>query len=145
MSFDNVFDITINYNNVQKENIYVNIVRLLSNEVGINSYIAYETNITSLNDIVSYEFYIKFNNITDLTCFFKKTIERPLVLLCKVKDKYQSLYLGEIKDEIILSDIHYKYNFLIQPVVNKEVFYVEYLSRSFLYVYPKTFDFYYEK
>ena len=144
MSFDNVFDITINYNNVQKENIYVNIVRLLSNEVGINSYIAYETNITSLNDIVSYEFYIKFNNMTDLTCFFKKTIERPLVLLCKVKNKYQSLYLGEIKDEIILSDIHYKYNFLIQPVVNKEVFYVEYLSRSFLYVYPKTFDFYYE-
>ena len=96
MSFDNVFDIKINYNNVQKENIYVNIVRLLSNEVGINSYIAYETNITSLNDIVSYEFYIKFNNIVvffNIQFVINIQIQMNFILSCPVNNLFGNIFI----------------------------------------------------
>ena len=144
INFDYIFGIKINYNNVKKENIYINITRLLYNNVGYYAYIAYVTNITSMPDIVSYEFELEFNGLYNLTCFFKKAIERPLILLCKARSEFKSLYLGEIKKEIILNNIHYKYNLLIQPVVNKEEFIIQYQGSSLLYVYPKTLDFYYK-
>ena len=37
------------------------------------------------------------------------------------KASSEQFYLGKIEKEIILSNIHYKYNFRIQPVENYEL------------------------
>ena len=47
-------------------------------------------------------------------CSFRKYENSPLLLVCWVKDGV--FWLKEIKEEIILDNINFKYNFRIQPV-----------------------------
>ena len=49
--------------------------------------------------------------------------------------------LWEVKEEIILDDIHTKYNFTILPVINDEVFIVDGLGFSLIFNYPLILDF----
>ena len=47
--------------------------------------------------------------------------------------------LGKIVQEIILNDIHIKYNFIILP---SEIISIDDLGNKALLLYPKIFDFY---
>ena len=105
--------ITLNYNVINKENIYVGITKLLNNDRD-NLPIVFETNITSIPNLHSYYFPDKdeYNNYIG-NCYFKKTKIYNLLLFCK----YDSLYgfYKRFKNEEILDNIHYKFIFRIQP------------------------------
>ena len=60
--FDSVFDIKINYNNITKEDIYIGITKLLKDYSEIYSMIAYETNISSIENVISRRFSFSFND-----------------------------------------------------------------------------------
>ena len=56
--------ININYNNIIKEDVFEGITKLIKNKAGSNSYIAYETNVTSISNILMglYSFELQFEN-----------------------------------------------------------------------------------
>ena len=112
--------ITVNFD-VQKIDKYVKIKKLLTNYVEINNYIAYETNVNDIPSIMGSNFKLLFIGEKDinLTCILKKGDVGPLLVLCKAVNE-EVLSLKEIKSTITLSDINIKYNFIIQPVNNKE-------------------------
>ena len=102
-----------------------------------------ETNVTNISNLVSDEFRLKFE-YADYTriheCFFKKTNENPLYLLCNCLKNNISTFLSEIETEMTLNNIHYKYNFYIQPVNNSEKIYINGKGDT-LFIIPKFLDF----
>ena len=142
LGFENIFDIVVNYNNIRKENVYIGITKLLTNYSSINRYFVYETNITSISDIITNKFIYNYSDTTNVTCFMKKAFEKPLLLLCQIR--YTGTHsLGEIKQEIRLENITIKYNLLIQPVDNNETFtLLREDSDTILSAYPMVLDYY---
>ena len=135
--FPNVFDIIINFINYRKQNIYVGITKLLENTYEQSNYIVYETNITSITNLISDE----FNLIQDYSCFFKKDSKRPLLILCESSNS-GTYSLGEIKKEIILDRINVKYNFIILPVINNEKYEIsEQLGSHIFNIFPNLLNF----
>ena len=134
--FPNVLEIIINIINYKKENIYVGITKLLENAYDEGNYVAYETNVTEISNLISEE----FRNIKDFNCFFKKYSEKPLLILCEVPNS-GTYSLGEIKNQIILNDINVKYNFIIVPVINQEQFEVSELGSHILNAIPSVLNF----
>ena len=142
LQFPLVFDIQINYNDIKKEDVYIKINKLLESNIYINNYIAYETNITSLNNVVSNQFLNIFDKNKEIPCLMKKSTEKPLLMICKINNEEQ-LSLGEIKQEIKLDNINIKYNFLIQPVINNEEFISKGNGNSLLFAYPMVLNYYF--
>ena len=108
---------------VQKINVYINITKLLTKYLDIGYFIVYETNITNIPEVnvLLPDNINLFENMKSDMCFFRKGENSPLLLLCfALKEGIYSL--KEIKNEIIISDINYKYNFIILPVINNEKF-----------------------
>ena len=133
----NIFDIKINYNINEKENVYIKIVKLLDNYIDLNNFIPYETNITSITNVISGEFII--NSTTEFTCMIKKSSEKPLLILCHGKNE-GNFSLGVIENEIRLDNINVKYNFLIQPVSNEEIVEIKGIGSTILFVNPIILD-----
>ena len=142
LRFDNIFDIVINYNGIRKENVYIGITNLLTKYSSTKHYFVYETNITSISDIITNKFIYNYDDTTNVTCFMKKAFEKPLLLLCQIR--YEGTHsLGEIKQEIRLENITIKYNLLIQPVNNNETFTLENEKiDTILSAYPMVLDYY---
>ena len=116
------FGITIN-SNLTKENIYIDIKKLLVKEAEMHNFIAYETNSTDSLNLLSTPFSLNITNkdgdLKHIDCFFKKTTNKPLLIVCDpITGEY---HLNEIKEQIQLNDINMKYNFIIQPVNNEEM------------------------
>ena len=137
--------VTVIYKNIKKENIYVNITKLIEN---MASPIAYETNVTEISDVFTlYEFHLGFINEdgTDSStkCYFRKYEKTPLLIVSYVFEEGK-IRLKEITEEIPLEDINAKYIFRIQPVNNKDIIYHKDQdgSGSFVvWVYPEVLDF----
>ena len=134
-----VLDITIKYNIPKKEDVYVGITKLLQNNLEIDSYIPYETNITSISNLISNKFYY-YTNTDEYNCMFKKSASKPLLLLCTIINSKDS-YLGVNNTEVILNNIHVKYNFRIQPINNSEQFTMEGRNGFIIFIYPTKLDF----
>ena len=62
IEFYSIDDIIINFDNIQKEDIFIGITKLLSNNVTLNTFTAFETNITNISDILSDPFQLTFFN-----------------------------------------------------------------------------------
>ena len=144
IEFNLVNDIIVNFDSVQKEDIFIGITKLLDNNANLNTYIAYETNITNISDIISDSFelvfiYRTFN--TRYTCRIKKSIQAPLLIICLMSGK-ETFYLEEIKKEIILENINVKYNFRIQPVYITDEFEVREQGNYIKFVYPIVLNYY---
>ena len=125
-----------------KENIYIGITKLLGNAYTRRQIIAYETDVTSLPNLISNSFRdIKINN-TEMYCVLKKTEEKPLLLLC-MADYPGTFFLGEIQQEIPLNGIHLRYNFIISPVSNYEEFTIYESDKGAVipFSYPEILDF----
>ena len=138
LEFSLIKEISINYNN-KKENLYVKITKLLQKNIELNNHIVYETNISSVSNLVT-SFFI-LNSDKQINCYFKKTEINPLLILCRWP--FVGNYtLGEIKNDIILDNIHIKYNFIIKSGKNDEVFNIEGLGSLALFVFPTTLNFY---
>jgi len=137
-----VLDITINYNISKKEDVFVGITKLLQNNIDSLDYIPYETNITSISNVISSLF--EYNtNIDTYNCKMKKSATKPLLFLC-LKQNYQTktkYSLGENKTEVILNNIHIKYNFRIQPVNRPEEFTMKNDRIGVSIRYPTKLDF----
>lgn len=114
------YDIIINFDNIQKEDVFIKITKLLDNRADNSSFIAYETNITNISDVFSDKFELDFeddyqNKTFNFTCRIKKSINTNLLIYC-LMSKGGAFHLKEIKEEKILDNINIKYNFRIQPV-----------------------------
>ena len=135
-----VSKIILHYNDVIKENIPVSIIKLLENNNEINSFIYYETNISSISNVYTDYFYLNFEKDNNFSCYFKKEEGMNLLLLCLITDE-GTYSLAEIKEEIVLDDINIKYNFIIQPVINDEEFTTKENGTNFRFIYPQILDF----
>ena len=136
--------ILINYES-PKIDLKITISKSVENHFDNNNFIAYEvkTNVKKISNLVTKHFKLNFTdgNITiSAECYFKKTIEDPLYLLCLLERGTYSL--SEIKEEIVLKDRHNKYNFYIQPVKNNDKITIDGLGSLQIYVMKKILDFY---
>ena len=135
--FDLIPSIEVYFNNYQKTDIYIGIKKLLTNYAGINSAIAYETNITNIQDIYSGTFEMNFNGVSsNLSCNLVKGEINPLLIICYLdigQMQENILTLKEIENEIKLDKISNKYNFIIQPVNIKES--ISYVNKTYCLIY----------
>ena len=78
-TYPNVFTITVNIKNLKKEDIYVGITKLLINTLKENNFVAYESNVTNISNIITEQYKIGKSNYT---CYLKKDPDKPLLMLC---------------------------------------------------------------
>ena len=149
IEFKSAYDIIINFDNIQKEDVFIKISKLLDKKVDNSSFIAFETNITNISDVFSDKFELDFgddydNKTINFTCRIKKSINTNLIIYC-LMSKPGRFYLKEIKDEKILDNINIKYNFRIQPVnISEQI--ISVISGEIIdqikFVYPMTLNYY---
>ena len=145
-------DINVKYKNLEKKDIYVNITKLIQNNVNFDTYAVYETNVTDIIDIFNIkkiepesnfklDFINENNEQVEAECLLRKYNTTPLLILCTFEKK-GNYKLKEITSEINLENINAKYNFKIQPVKNEEIIFDEaQLDTSIYWVYPEELDF----
>ena len=121
-----IFDIIIKYKTT-KENINVQIKKVINGIVNRGILAAYETDVTQISQCTSKFFDLNFtldggSEEKVSLCFFKKYKDnKPLFLLCIMDYQNSGNYtLSEIKQEIKLENINIKYNFFIKPLKNEE-------------------------
>ena len=137
-----IFNININYNNLTKKEIYLEITKLLTTTVDRESFVAYETNITDIIPIITDYFYLSTSNKKLIKCLPKKNSEKnndKLRLLCFVKDEGKDSLINI--NGIIQDNINILYNFIITSN-NNEIFTVTSSYGTILHsVYPEELDF----
>ena len=107
VKFIGVLNITINYEIDKKEDIYIGINGSLTERIEKVVSFGFTTNVTEMPNI-----YSDINN----NCYFKKFNDNPLLYLCRFDETSEEPFkFGNITDEIVLDNLHYKYNFRIQP------------------------------
>ena len=133
----------------QKKDIRINIMKLLINCTEAYRAIAYETDVYE-TPIISTSHINKFNLEFEDTnketaigqCRLGKYEIGLLFVLCELKNVEGEYHLKEIESEIILDEININYNFIIQPVNNKENFVISNSVKSWGYkVYNRELDF----
>ena len=142
ISFKMVEEISVNYT-LPKINLNITIGKLIEEHFDLNNFFAYEvnTNDTNIQNLSTESFSLNFED-TNGECFFKKVNEKPLYLLCSVNMEEEAIIsLSEIKEEIILTEIHSKYNFYIQPVKNDEKIILKGEGSFPMFTIQKTLDF----
>ena len=141
LNLNSIFDITINSSDFHKKDINLEITKLLTPFVDMNTYIVYETNIIDIPQITTD--YFSINNNNGANCLFKKSNENKndkLFLFC-VAENSGEYSLGKI-NELILDNINILYNFKITEKENRENFAVSEYKSSIIYsVYPEEIDF----
>ena len=138
--YPNVLNITVNIENIDKEDIYIGINKFMYIVLKQGNFVPFETNVTNVSNLITEEFKITEE---EYSCFLKKEINNPLLILC-TGFKSGIYSLEELFDEeIILNNINVKYNFRIQPTKNLEKFEISGSdSEGYLnYAFPKILDF----
>ena len=144
---DNTFNlvgfINITYNNVEKEDVFVEIIRPAESTISLNKYFGYKTNVTNISEIqIGFNsFSMNFKYVKKSYCSFRKFEGNPLLIIC-YEDEDSIAILQDIEDEIILDNINIKYNFRIQPVNNIDQIRLSF-SNPFriALAFPKVLDF----
>ena len=139
--------INVKYGTIQKTDVFVGITKLLEGVSEHDTLIAYETNVTDIDNVFMdlYEgFELEFINMTKTTsqrCAFRKYDDNPLLILCFFNNEGEN-WLKEITQEKVYNDLNVKYNFRIQPSNNEEKIIEKTYPGSFiLRVYPEILDF----
>ena len=147
IKLDSVLGIYINSTEpIIKENVYIKIIRLINDVNEYPGYIVYETNISSISNLITGKLYGKYfkDNTTELSgyCHFRKNSQNNLLFLCNLINKGENIHLIEITSPKTFNNIHYKYNFIISPVTNDEKFTYAYgpFGSNVIRVFPKTID-----
>ena len=119
IKFNLLSKIDVNFFFKQKTDIYVQITKLIPNDI----HIIYETNVTNL-PLINAFFILNFigkENEEIKQCYFKSGEDGKMILLSNKKYSYSDeIYLKEIENNIIINDSSIKYNFIILPVKIKE-------------------------
>ena len=151
LNFDEVFEITINYLNITKKEIFINITKLIDMNEGHNdyplieknSYIIFETNISDIPKIFTNYFNIETTKNEINNCLFKKSNEQKddkLLLLCEANS--EGNYRLELKEDIYINNVSIMYDFKI--IADNQLY--EYIVQGekgtkILSVCPETLDF----
>ena len=131
--FDHILNITINYENIQREDIFLEIKELLGGSTEIDVPVGFITNVTEIPNFISE----KFDDIK----YFKKIPGRPLILFYSYPHEVEEDIIFNNTEEILINDIHYKYNFRIQPSKCEGRISVKGHKTNVLFTYPQEFDF----
>ena len=117
-----VGDIIITDNIAQKIDVFIGITKLIQNVAEGKSRIAYETNITNIDNVITLiglDFISEEKGEHENDCLLRKYDAHPLLITCSMKYNGKN-WLKEIKEEKQFINSHIKYNFRIQPVKNEE-------------------------
>ena len=96
----------------EKEDIYVDIINITNSISEIGTSFGLVTNVTSIPNI---------NSAVQDDYYFKKTKGNPLLLL-SITENSGEYNFEKLEKEMIFYDLHYKYNFRIQPFsLNKTI------------------------
>lgn len=131
--------IQINYEVEQKKEVVVTINKLLTHETSANSVIVYETNtnVKDIPELITADFTMKFNNLAEIKCFFKKNKKATsLWLICNVGDKMSGQTSLILDDYNYLKAIHPEYNFMINPVKISDVINIQGVATRISLLYP---------
>ena len=136
--FKIVYNININYQDITKEIVYLNLEEIMYDEVQMGSFFTFKTNITNLPKIKTDMFTIQLNSSIKADCLFIKHDQSgPLYFTCDSK-YYGDILLENIKFE--KTDIHYKYDFKLDQILNQNIHSIG-DSSDIVYIYPETIDF----
>ena len=132
--------------NTPKIDLKIRINTLLSKYIDDLNFYAYklETDVINISNLESDFFMLNFEHDSGPRihqCYFKKSNNNPLYLLCYNEGKGNDTFLSEIKEEMVLNNIHDNYNFYIQPVNNTEKIYVKGQGDRFTMLFPTILDF----
>ena len=132
--------ININYPQVQKEDIYFQFEKNMQNPVDLYSYVTFSTNVTNIPKMQTGPIQYTLKG-KETECFFiKHDDSNPLYLTCYAIAPISST-LGNITG-FNLTDINYKYNFILGPGTNDELITINDQSSTYIYkAYPDTLDF----
>ena len=120
-------NISINYYPIEKEDIFINLIKVIDAMTETGNPIALFTNITSIQDLNT----LKFGY-----CRFKKTKHNPLFMLCYYDLGVRPQRLEE-KYAIVLNYVHYKYNFILLPYSFASTVSVNYIGTGIYQMYPE--------
>ena len=139
--FQFVNPININYPNIAKEDIYLSLENIKENIVDSGTFITFETNIRTFPKIKTKFFPITLWKEENSCDFIKHENSDSLYMVCRTDYTNGNFTIGEIK-QYILNDIHYQYNFIIQPKnLDVNISILNKLGSSLIKVYPDTLDF----
>ena len=124
---------------IKKENINVQITKLLQTNINKMNTIAYETNVTDISNVYL-EFSINSHYGSPLHCSLKKAGEKPLLFICQILNEEGTFYLGDINEEV-LEDRNIKYNFYLLPGSNNELAEIKGPGSYFKLLSPSVLDF----
>ena len=147
ITFNSVFGINIQYTEIPKEDIYLQVGNLLNKVSESDAVVAYRTNVTSILNMKTNRFILTFydllnDEISEGNCYFKKSDEDSLLLLCDIIGNGY-FYILEIDEVIILKNISYIYNFIIEPmdIDIYDVIRIDEYGSEVLLTYPQTLNF----
>ena len=126
---------------IKKETVYISINNLLNKNLVLNEFVAYETNMTNMPNILSKAFPMEFSDSkTFKNCFLKKGEEKALLLICLALEPGK-FNLKETTALTELKDIHINYDFVISPINNKEIFEVKDGESNYISdIYPQVLN-----
>ena len=123
ISLDLILNITINHNIKEKKDIFVGIKKILDAPYyEIRKSFGYETNITDIPNLITGSYYIEKGRNTQYYNYFKKITNNSLLYLIYSESRLNSFQF-DITEEIIFDNIHYKYNFRVQPFTESKSFF----------------------
>ena len=135
-----VREISINYPDSPKIDIYLGLKKIIENEIDLGSCFSFETNITNMSKIKTYSIELSTDDIRHKCIFIKHEETSPLLLTCySTSEGIYSLgeYSGFKED-----NIHYKYNFILGPDEYNEIITINEQEMEFIYYcYPEILDF----
>ena len=112
-----------------------------------DTYIAYETNVTNIDNVITSfdDMKLDFENdggdIRKEECSLRKYDNTSLYIICSVHEE-GNYFLKEITEEKIYNNINVKYNFRIQPIKNTEKIYFEIKDgTAIIWLYPQIMNF----
>ena len=132
---------------IEKKDIYVEVIKLLSNDLECANSIAFETNINDFPILeLSNTFKLNFTNALfggQYFCNFKKNENSPLLLVCRLSNFDENYVILKEMDNLNISNIHIKYNFILSYNKNEIIrtFACGDSSDHITYIYPQILDF----
>jgi len=136
-----VGDININYQDINKEDVYFKIVDLINPNAEVDSFINFETNATNLDKIKTKVFDLKILEGINSKCIFINHDKLNKLYLSCIIVGAGTYHIGTVQG-FQLNDIHYKYNFIFGTQdINKDITITTSISYYVIYSYPKTLDF----
>ena len=138
LEFTNVYPININYENVQKEDIYIELKQNYDIGIEYGAPLSFETNVSEIPNLIS----DKSDIISNVTFYFKKMNGKCLMLMVEYYFLPEfSVYEPEFPDGIVLKYMHYKYNFIIKPFrIDDSIIIIDSPGAKIFLLYPENIN-----